>query len=104
MVIKWSPIAKKCLKDIYSYYKERSLQAAENIRADINTATKRLADFPLMAPIEPLLAHRRRGYRALLVRKRYKVIYYIANETIHIAFVWDCRRNPAVLIHEIDNS
>lgn len=51
-----------------------------------------------MAPIEPLLQERKEVFRSLVVRKNYKVIYYIQNTIIYIADIWDCRQDPDRLL------
>jgi plasmid stabilization system protein ParE len=101
MAVIWLPHAELDLDNIYFYYESKSPQAAAKLVADIVRATMRLPDFPQMAAREPLLADQPEEFRALLVRKRYKVIYHIEDETIFISTVWDCRRNPDALIHEI---
>lgn len=53
-----------------------------------------------MAPVESSLGSRRsETFRALPVRNRYKIIYYVdelAGEVVIVA-VWDCHRNPEKL-------
>jgi len=48
-----------------------------------------------MAALEPLLSGRAYPYRGLVVRRLFKVIYYVENDTIIIADVWDCRQDPS---------
>jgi hypothetical protein len=36
----WSKQAKEALKDIYDYYKEKSLQGARNVKADLLNSPK----------------------------------------------------------------
>jgi plasmid stabilization system protein ParE len=96
MEINWQPEARKVVKNIYYFYESKSKIVANEIVEDINTSAKYLAIFPKMAPIEPALEGRSETFRALLVRNRYKIIYYInetANEIV-IVTVWDCYQNP----------
>ena len=104
MVIWWSPKAKRRLKGIYLYYKERSELAAENILTEINSAVEHLTKYPQMAAKEPLLAGFAKIYRSLLVRKYFKVVYFVdeVKYAIVIATVWDSRQNPAKLKLEIE--
>ena len=57
-----------------------------------------LADSPNIGRIEPLLEHRPKLYRSLVVTKRSKLIYHIDGETIYIVDVWDTRREPKKLV------
>lgn len=38
----WSKQAKESLKGIYDYYKDKSLQGAKNVRADLLQAPKKI--------------------------------------------------------------
>ena len=100
MEITWQPEARKAVRDIYFFYEPKSKIVADEIIEDINTSTKYLAVFPQMAPIEPSLSGRSEVFRALLVKNKYKIIYYIDEvaDEIVIVTVWDCRQNPETLI------
>ena len=50
---------------------------------------------PYMAAFEPLLAGRIYLYRSLMVYRLFKVIYYVENDIIIVADIWDCRQDPA---------
>lgn len=54
-----------------------------------------------MAPIEPLLEGYLHPYRSPVVKKKYKIIYYISNDLIYITAVWDCRRSDNRLLRFI---
>jgi hypothetical protein len=54
-----------------------------------------------MGPIEWDLSEKDEEYRSLLVRKYFKIIYFIENENIYIAAVWDCRQDPYTNINKI---
>jgi plasmid stabilization system protein ParE len=95
MVIYWTDKAKQHLHNIFDYYAEvASSKIASKLVADITTATYPLAKFPQMAPVESALVEFPQEFRSLLVRKKYKVIYFVENESIHIVAVWNCRQNP----------
>ena len=55
-----------------------------------------------MAAKEWLLEEFSREYRSLVVMRKYKVIYFIEDEIVHISAIWDCRRNPDTLIKEVE--
>lgn len=50
-----------------------------------------------MASVEELLKHRKECFRSL-VEGNYKIIYYVVNDTIYVATLWDCRQNPIRLL------
>jgi plasmid stabilization system protein ParE len=105
MVIVWSLYAEQKLDKIYNYYVERSPPAANRMIVSIIQAANSLARFPRKAPLA--LVCNNREYRALLVpkahRKIHKLIYYVIDDEVRIASVWDCRQNPQRLIDELKN-
>ena len=38
--------------------------------------------------------HRKQAYRSIIVRRLNKVVYYVKGDILHIAAVWDTRREP----------
>ena len=102
MVVIWLPLAEEALDNIFRFYEEKSLQAARRIISDILDSTRRLTDYPEMAPIEHILENHPNVFRSLVVRKTYKVVYYIAGNYIFIADIWDCRQNPVSLQNRIN--
>ncbi|MDR0866358.1 MAG: type II toxin-antitoxin system RelE/ParE family toxin [Candidatus Symbiothrix sp.] len=104
MVIQWSLKARERVKNIYLFYRERSERVATEMLGDFNNAAKRLAAYPQMAPREPFLADFSKTYRSFIVRKYFKIIYFVneEKEEIVIATVWDNRQDPEKLKFEID--
>ncbi|MDR1610964.1 MAG: type II toxin-antitoxin system RelE/ParE family toxin [Candidatus Symbiothrix sp.] len=96
METRWTERADRSLDVIFDYYKEKSEQAANRIIGEIIDSSRRLTVFPQMAPVEPSLGNRSETFRALSVKNRYKIIYYVdaAADEIVIVTVWDCRRSP----------
>ena len=84
----WTAKAKKQLKEIYNYYKEKSPQGAKNVKNDILKAAKELVFTRQYQQddIEP-------EFRRIIVR-HYKLIYAIENTTIAILRIFDTRQNP----------
>jgi len=77
MEIIWLPLAEKALESIFSFYEEKSFQAARKIITDILHATDQLSINPEMAAVEQLLQERPETFRSLVVKHTYKVVYYI---------------------------
>ncbi len=101
MTIKWSPQALHDLESIYEFYERKSLRTAQTFYQTLMQAVLPLADFPEMAPCEPLLDGYRHTYRGLVVKKHYKIIYYTTEANIYIAAIWDCRQSRSRLLRWI---
>jgi len=97
MGIIWLPLAEKALEAIFSFYEEKSIQAARKIITDILQATNQLSIHPEMAEVEQLLQERPETFRSLIIRQTYKVVYYIDETAIYIVDVWDCRQSSKKL-------
>ena len=85
----------KHLENIYQFYLPKNAQVAADIYNQILEEIEFLKKQPNMAALEPLLTGRACLYRGLVVRRMFKVIYYVENDTIIVADIWDCRQNPA---------
>lgn len=94
MEIVWTKRAVTHLENIHRFYKEKNLNAANRIYNDLIDSVEPLKEFPLMAQIERLLKHLKKDYRALVVNKTFKVIYYQKQDKIYIVAVLDCRQDP----------
>lgn len=60
-----------------------------------------LGSNPFTEPIEPLLLHKRRTYRSIVLTRHNKTIYYLNKNTIRIAAIWDTRREPKKQVEEL---
>ncbi len=67
----------------------------------INKNVKLLSENPYLGKIETLLDNRKQGFRSLVVNRLNKIIYYIENDTLYIADIWDTRKNPENLANRI---
>jgi addiction module RelE/StbE family toxin len=95
MKLVFSDNAKVDLNEIYLFIGKDSKRGATFIHNRILDAIERLAQFPEMAPLEPLLESSHQNYRSLTVKRNYKVVYRVDGETVYISAVWDCRMSPA---------
>jgi len=98
---------KRAEKELYKYLVKGFLEFGETTAnhfaekvAQINADLER---HPEIGYPEPLLQSRKRLYRAKNILKRFKLIYYYAQTTdkVHIADVWDMRREPSKLSKRI---
>ena len=61
---------------------------------EVEQAVLLLADMPAKGKLDPLFAHRKQEYRSIVVRRLNKIVYYVKDDIIHIAAMWDTRREP----------
>ena len=100
MKIIWSRFASDTLKEIFNYHKTvASKEIAQNIKANIFSATKQLKTHPSAGQIENSLKQLGEEHR-YLVRGNYKIIYKKVKEGILITDVFDARQDPV----KINNS
>jgi len=68
--ITWTSLAKQDLKNIYDYWKTKSVQGAKNVRSDIlkSPKTVHFANQYQVDDINP-------KYRRIIVRSNYKILY-----------------------------
>lgn len=97
--VKWMPLALKDLQSICAYYRniKKSRKTSQELKEELILSSNILKTFPLGGAVEPLLANKEVEFRYLVVRKHYKLIYFVENEVVNIVAVWDCRQNPEKL-------
>ena len=89
----WSDEARGDLKNIYDFYKPKSLQGAKNVVLDIRKATKTI-HFPEQTQVEPY----NKKYRRIVVR-HFKILYSV-DEKLNALFVYgvvDTNQDPIIL-------
>ncbi len=98
MRIEWADEAKARLREIFDYHLfAAGLEVAYKITDGIGSRIYRLLPHnPQAGPREWLLEGEPHEYRRL-VEGNYKIIYRIDGETVKIADIWDCRRDPEIL-------
>lgn len=102
MKIVWSARASDELMHVAQYLAEEfGKRAVERMIQETQKWVSRLELHPEIGRPEPLLADKKIKYRSLIFTKHNKMIYYIHDETIRIADIWDMRRNPSVLANRI---
>ena len=90
----WTETALNNLEDIFEYYKYKaSVRVAMKLVKGLVKSTLKLQESPQIGRKEELLSDRKFEYRFLVVGN-YKIIYWIENNYIKIATVFDCRQNP----------
>jgi len=90
----WTDTARFQLEEIFDYYKDKtSVNVARKLVKQIIYRTIQLEKNPNSGQKEPLLSDRKFEYR-YLVEGNYKIIYWIEDNYIKVAAVFDCRQNP----------
>ncbi|MBC8602352.1 type II toxin-antitoxin system RelE/ParE family toxin [Parabacteroides acidifaciens] len=65
-------------------------KAASKFIEGIMHSIELLTTNPQLGFVEPELSGRSKQYRAIIEHKRYKIIYFVENDAIHIADIWNC--------------
>ena len=102
--VKWQ---KRAEKELYRYLVRGFLEfgeaTANKFSAKVAAINADLEKFPETGFPEPLLRDRKKLYRARHIVGRFKLIYYYATstDTVHVADIWDTRREPSSLTKRI---
>ena len=97
--IKWHYSAREHLRKIFNFNIDHFSESyAYSILGEVLGEVQDLENFPQKGAPELLLEGREYEYRRLVIREKYKVIYFLVDDEAHIAAVWDVRRDPKTLI------
>ncbi|MFZ4456356.1 MAG: type II toxin-antitoxin system RelE/ParE family toxin [Bacteroidales bacterium] len=100
IVILWSEIAERQLKEIFQFYSEQAnTNVARKIVTQLIDRVTILKNNPLAGQKEELLANSEVDFR-YLVEGNYKIIYWKEENRVTIATVFDCRQNPIRMVVE----
>lgn len=91
--IVWTDQAKESLQIIIQYYREYSDQSAKAFAKRVLNKTKSLAQFPGIGPVQEFPSVRRHTYR-FLIEGNFKILYYLQENLVFIADVFDTRQDP----------
>ena len=102
MKVIWFIRAEQSMRQIEKYILSKF---GENTRArfilELEQSIQSLSEMPEIGPIDPLLAHRSKTYRSIIVHRMSKLVYYVQDDTIHIAAFWDTRREPQSQVNRL---
>jgi plasmid stabilization system protein ParE len=84
----WTKQARTSLKNIYDYYKEKSLQGAKSVKSDLLQSPKTIRFYKQyqLDEVNP-------NYRRIVVRD-YKVLYKEKGNTIQIMDIFCTKQSP----------
>lgn len=95
MIVSWSKRAAKSAQATAIYiYKEFGNKSSRQFLSELSHVSQLLENNPYLGQIEPLLLNKKKQYRSIVVNRLNKIVYYIKGETIHVAAVWDTRKEP----------
>jgi plasmid stabilization system protein ParE len=98
MQIEVSKRAQRQWLQILVYYNEMGGEsAALKLHQRFLKKQERLLKHPESGFPEPLLSDRKILYRASIINKYYKIIYYVKGDVLRIAAFWDMRMHPSNL-------
>ena len=97
MIVVWSDSAIDDIQEIHDYYSSTvNLKVANKIIDKIVEKSIFLENNPRIGQIEELLEHKQIEIR-YLVEGNYKIVYWIDDNNVIIATVFDCRQDPIKL-------
>lgn len=95
MIIRWSYKAQKQQDAAADYiFKEFGALALCEFYEKIDKIEVDLVEFPELGKIEPLLKHRKKVYRSIVLTNKNKLVYTIDKNTIRVHALWETRREP----------
>ena len=103
MKLIFAPEAREDMENIYCYFAERNETYAVELYNQFIEEAERLLRFPQMAQRELLLDEYPEEYRSLVVRRNYKLVYFVENEAVNIVAVFDCRQKPEKLKRDVED-
>lgn len=102
--MKVSDLAKSQMRDIGSYYKINfGLKVMQNVIASVKNTFETLRLQPFMGSIEPLLDEYPQSFRSLVQHHNLKIVYWLEDETVKIALIFDTRQRPEKLPYIVKN-
>lgn len=87
----WTKQARESVKNIYNFYKKKSLQGAKNVKSDLLQSPKTIY-FSAQYQVDEINPK----YRRIVVRD-YKVLYKEADNVIRIMDVVSTKQSPEIL-------
>ena len=95
MQVIWNTEATRQLDLLLDYVgQEFGQRAMRNLYDRLLSYEPLLAANPGLGRKEPLLEGHPKGFRSIVVHKYCKLIYYVEEDGLHIADLWDTRREP----------
>ena len=102
MQVKYNKKALQHISSTIDYYLDHfGQQATNNLAHEIEEKVKMLRKYPGIGFPEPLLKDYYIPYKATIVGRYHKIIYYVKGDTLRIVAFWDMRMHPKKLQKKI---
>ena len=102
MKVIWLHRAEMSLHSIEEYIlSEYGEIVRERFMQEVKDVAYLLEKMPELGHFEPLLSEYEQGYRSIVINHLNKLIYYIKDDIILIAALWDTRREPKSLTRDM---
>ena len=102
MTILWSDQAVAAFWSIRDRLFERfGIETENNYLTEVNDALLQVASFPNSGVPEYELSADG-SVRSILVRKLTRIIYYVEDDVLYVADVWELRQNPETLLSRFE--
>lgn len=96
--VEWDEEALNVFKAIFLWYqKNLGQKAADKFRKGILDSICILQTNPQLGKVEELLIGRKKQYRSLLEYPHHRIIYFVEDSVIYIAYIWDNRMDSKML-------
>ena len=95
MKVRWSAGARERMDKTADFIQEQyGVKSKMRFKKEVRRVNDLLKANPYLGPVEPLLEDMPTEYRSVVVNHLNKMVYFVAEDTIHIADFWDTRREP----------
>ena len=95
MKVIWHPSAERGKLQVADYIREQfGFKRKKTFMQEVRQMTQKLRRSPYIGQIDPLFEGRAKTYRSVIVNGLNKMVYYVEDDTVHIAAFWDTRREP----------
>ena len=95
MKVIWHPSAERGKLQVADYIREQfGFKRKKTFMQEVRQMTQKLRRSPYIGQIDPLFEGRAKTYRSVIVNGLNKMVYYVEDDTVHIAAFWDTRMEP----------
>lgn len=96
MTIGWTTKAGNDLSKLFDYYLlNASPQTAVRMHNEVVKEAEKLLVFPNLGKVDPQFSNMKYTVRSLVILSGlYRILYFIDQDELVIARIWNCRQNP----------
>lgn len=95
MKVIWHPRAEMAKLQVADYIREQfGFKRKKAFMKEVRQVTQKLRRSPYIGQIDQLFEGRAKTYRSIIINGLNKMVYYIEDDTVHIAAFWDTRMEP----------